>query len=83
MKFSEVREQPIPERFGMQPDGSYAPEPSEIEDACQRIRRHWSRRERRRRAAWAHTDPVTVSMAITRSCCSAARGRAASGDAST
>lgn len=49
-----------PEKFGYQPDNSYAPAPVEIARLCARIREGWSEREKARRAAWAL--PVRVEL---------------------
>jgi len=45
-----AKEQPEPERYGWQDDGTYAPTQDEIRAACAEIQETWSRRERARRA---------------------------------
>jgi hypothetical protein len=46
------REKSEPASFGLQPDGTYAPDPIEIEQRCAEIREQWSIEERNRRIVW-------------------------------
>jgi hypothetical protein len=50
------REKPDPSSFGVQPNGTYMPGPTEIKQRCAEIRKGWSAAERISRERW--TQPL-------------------------
>jgi hypothetical protein len=60
MKIKRAIEQKDPERFGVQPNGSYMPGPAEIARHCKIIRESESPKQLQTRAEWAYSSPLIV-----------------------
>lgn len=56
----KAKEQPDPQQFGPQLDGSYLPSPDEIREACSAIQATWSHAERTSRGLNAVTNKLQI-----------------------